>query len=502
MLLKEVLNGIDLKLPSLLDLNFEVHSLENDSRVSGPGTLFIASSGFVEDAHPYVKPAFENGCRYFIVSNDRLEELKNEYPSAFFIGTDCITDAIAYAARNYFFDPSAKLCLIGITGTSGKTTTAFVVYSVLTQMGCRCGLIGTIDYRIGEKKIQALNTTPDVLYLNKLLDNMVREGLEYCVMEVSSHALALGRVSGLRFDAVAFTNLSQDHLDFHKSMENYLSAKLLIFDLLSKNGKNKRTAVINADIDVYDKVKACLNNFDNISVRTFSLKGLQCDYPVRIGSMEPSGSEFMLNGSLLRTKMIGITNLYDFSQASILLMETGFPLGKFGPLLNNINVSGRMESIESPRGFSVVIDYAHKPDALEKLLSTVRSILKRGGRVITVFGAGGDRDRTKRPVMGRIAGTLSDRVLITSDNPRSEDPYSIIRGIEEGLRETGNTDYMVEADRSRAIKLALENAMPGDIVVIAGKGHEDYQITGKEKIHFSDREEVEKFLSVNSGDIS
>jgi UDP-N-acetylmuramoyl-L-alanyl-D-glutamate--2,6-diaminopimelate ligase len=282
-------------------------------------------------------------------------------------------------------------------------------------------------------------------------------------------------------------------------MGSYFKAKLKIFDLLSLNGKNKRIAVINADIDKFEGIKSYLKRFDNLMTRTFSISGRESDYPVTVKDMTPSGSEFILADFHVRISMIGITNLYNFALASVLLMELGFSLEIFGAMLYSIRVRGRMESIPAKRGFSVVIDYAHKPDALEKLLMTVRDVVKKKGKIITVLGAGGDRDRTKRPLMGRIAGSMSDRVFITSDNPRTEDPFSIIRGLEQGLKETGNCLYTVEADRAKAIKLALQNAKYGDIVVIAGKGHEEYQIRGKKKVHFSDREEVEKYL-LNTGD--
>lgn len=418
------------------------------------------------------------------------------------MGARVLPEALSISASNFYGDPTSKLCLIGITGTSGKTTTAFAVKSIIQGLGYKCGLIGTIEYHVGGEIIPAQNTTPDVLFLNFLFSKMVDEGLRYCVMEVSSHALSLGRAAGLNFDVVAFTNLSQDHLDFHGTMENYLEAKLKIFDLLGRSKKEKLTAVINSDINVYDRITAYLGSFGNIIVKKFSLSGKESDYRIRIDKMTPSGSRFEIDGIPVSISMIGMPNLYNFTMASIILIVLGFPLAKFSELIYNIKVKGRMECLPSPEGFSVVIDYAHKPDALEKILTALRQTLGSGGRIITVFGAGGDRDKTKRPMMGNIAGKLSDINFVTSDNPRTEDPMAIISEIETGLKESGNGSYTVEADRANAIKLAMARARKGDIVVIAGKGHEDYQIIGKTKSHFSDREEVEKYLLNRSGDVS
>ncbi len=494
MLLKHIIEGYSLIMPAGLDTAFNVDKIENDSRNADQQTLFIAASGYVDDAHPYIESAYKNGCRYFVISAERLKEFRSAYPDAYFIGAENIFEALAYLARNFYENPSGKLCLVGITGTSGKTTTAFAAYSLFQSLGFKGGLIGTIEYRIGSQIFPASNTTPDILYLNRLFAQMASDGVKYCVMEVSSHALSLGRVAGLHFDIAAFTNFSQDHLDFHKTMENYFEAKLKIFDLLSSSQKKKRTALINMDIPLYDKMVKYLEKFKNIILKTYSVSKKGSDYPILVKQLTPDNTEFEINTLPIRISMMGITNVYNFSVASIILMELSFSLEIFKDFLYNIKVAGRMENVPNKRGFSVIIDYAHKPDALEKLLQTVRNILRKNGRVITVFGAGGDRDRSKRPLMGRIAGKLSDFILITSDNPRTEDPLAIIQEIEEGVKETGGAPYEIEAERSEAIKIALKKAVKDDIVVIAGKGHEDYQIIGKTKRHFSDREEVEKYF--------
>ncbi len=406
----------------------------------------------------------------------------------------------------------------GITGTSGKTTTAFIVYTVLRKLGKNTGLIGTIEYRINDEVIPATNTTPDILFLNRLMAQMVEKGVEYLIMEVSSHSLALGRVAGLNFDIAAFTSFSQDHLDFHKTMEEYLLAKLKIFDLLNKSIKPGKIIIVNREIDRFNKIEDYSRQFPEIKFKTFSIKDKNSDYYSRVIKLNSEGSAFQLNkvsaelrginpksrslpwlrGMLVKNKinisMMGITNVYNFTLASAILMEFGLKLRDFKEYLQNIQIKGRMENVPTNKGFSVIIDYAHKPDALEKLLFTVREIIKEKGRIITVFGCGGDRDKIKRPIMGKIAGKLSDTIIITSDNPRTEDPFLIIKEIEAGLRESGNKNYFIEENRAKAISLTLSLAGKDDVVIIAGKGHEDYQILGKTKIHFSDREEVEKLL--------
>lgn len=473
----------------------DIARLENDSRKADGKTLFVASSGYVEDAHPYVPSAYANGCRSFVVDEKRLEEFKEQFGDAVFIPSGDVASSLAAISSRFYGDPSSKMKLVGITGTSGKTTTAFAVYRALRAMNRNAGLIGTIEYRINDEIVPATNTTPDLLAVNNLMADMVQKKVEVLVMEVSSHSLSLGRVEGLNFDIAAFTNFSQDHLDFHKTMEEYLQAKLKFFDLLESSTKSKKTALINRETDHFDEVLKSAKSHPLIEVKTCSVKDMKSDYFTTIRELNPAYSLFDMNNQTYRTGMMGLTNVYNFSMAAAILTELGFKPRNFAKHFNDIRVNGRMESVDNDKGFSVIVDYAHKPDALDKLLRTVKAVAKEGGSILTVLGCGGDRDRTKRPIMGKIAGDLSDQVIITSDNPRTEDPMAIIREIEAGVKESGNPHYVISADRRNAIQEALRMAKKDDIVVIAGKGHEDYQILGKEKVHFSDREEVERFLS-------
>ncbi len=494
MKLKNILSGIDtvLYIEQLPDV--DIQDIDNDSRNMGKNSLFIAASGYIEDAHPYVVSAYKKGCRYFVIDIQKFDSFRDKYKGAFFIPVKHLNDALFRISKNFFQDPSSKMKLIGITGTSGKTTTAFSVYKTLRMMGIKAGLVGTIEYRINDQVIPATNTTPDVLFLNRLMLQMVDQGVKYMVMEVSSHSLALGRVAGLNFDISAFTSFSQDHLDFHNTMEEYLLAKLEIFDLLSESNKEKKVALVNREIDHYKEIKNYALDLPFIEFKTYSLENENSDYYAKTLEMNAVHSTFKLFNNPIRISMIGITNVYNFTLVSALLIELGFSIDQFGNILKDICVPGRMEYVPNNREISVLIDYAHKPDALEKLLITLKEVVNNEGRIITVFGAGGDRDKSKRSIMGRIAGKYSDKVIITSDNPRTEDPYGIIREIEDGLKESDMKDYTVEENRAKAIRLALSGAKKNDIVVIAGKGHEDYQIINKTKIHFSDREEVEKFF--------
>jgi len=497
MLLKKLIEGLKVITPEDLP-DFDIESLENDSRRVNKKSLFIAYSGYTEDAHPYIGNAYQNGCRFFIIDSKRLNDFKMQFPKAFFIGSSNLPETLSFCASRFYENPTSKLYLIGITGTSGKTTTAFTTYHLLRKMGIRAGLIGTIEYRIDDEILPASNTTPDVLFLNYLFHRMIQKGVTHCVMEVSSHALALGRVNGLEFNAVAFTNFSQDHLDFHKTMEEYLKAKLKIFNLISSSPKKEHIAIVNMDMKEFPEIINYTKNIKPLQLKTFSVEKKKADYYIKILSMSPQKSEIELCKEKIEIGMIGITNIYNFSLASIILIESGFNIKDFKKFTEEIRVPGRMESFQNDSGFTVIIDYAHKPDALEKLLKTVRSLIANNQRVITVFGCGGDRDKLKRPIMGRIAGNLSESVIITSDNPRTENPDNIILEIEQGLKENGFHNYTTEVDRKKAIHKALMEATRGDIVVIAGKGHEDYQIIGKTKIHFSDREEVEKFFKKGS----
>jgi len=470
--------------------NVEITNISNDSRDIGNNNLFIAFSGYEIDRHEYISDAYKKNCRFFAVGKNRKREFKKQYPDANFIEINNPQKALPVIAKNFYGDPSNKLKLIGITGTNGKTTTAFTVYSILRKLGKSAGLIGTIEYRINDDVRPAINTTPDTLHLNKLMAEMADKKVEYLIMEVSSHALSLGRAGELNFSMVGFTNFTQDHLDYHKTMDEYFKTKLKIFDLLAHSKKLNKIAIANKDSNRFEEIEQYAGKFKNIKLKTISLRDPSADYFSNNIQTAPNRSSFKINGIGARTVMIGKPNIYNFTFAIAIISELGLSIDNAIKKMSNIKVKGRMETVENNRDINIVIDYAHTPDGLENLLSTLRDIVAPGKKIITVFGCGGDRDKSKRPKMGKAAGNLSDYVIITSDNPRTEDAISIIEDIEMGF-DANCCQYEVIADRREAIKKALEKALPGDIVALAGKGHEDYQIIGKEKLHFSDKEEVE-----------
>ncbi|URA11191.1 UDP-N-acetylmuramoyl-L-alanyl-D-glutamate--2,6-diaminopimelate ligase [Thermospira aquatica] len=471
----------------------EVTSIENDSRRVTPDTLFIAASGYIDDAHPYITDAYERGCRMFLVDETQQDIWQNRYIDAFFIGIPNIQRQLGKIASHFYDHPSMKLVVCGITGTSGKSTTAFVTYQALRKMGFHAGLIGTIEYRINDESFPAPNTTPDALMLQRFLAQMVEKKVEYVIMEVSSHALALGRLEGIDFDIMAFTNFSQDHLDFHKTMEEYFATKLSAIDLLNQSRKPKRIFIYNQDMNRAVEVLKHALSFPDIQLYSISLRDEKADYCATDIVLSSEGSSFRVKGIPFSIRMIGLTNVYNFTMAFAILAQWRLHLRAIAQSMSDITVKGRVEPVVG-NGITAVIDYAHKPDALEKVLLTLRDTLREGGRLISVFGAGGDRDRTKRPIMGEISGKLADYTVLTSDNPRTEDPLAILAEIEEGIKRI-TKNYIIEPDREKAIFAALTMAKPGDIVLIAGKGHEDYQIIGKEKRHFSDREIVEKWFT-------
>jgi UDP-N-acetylmuramoyl-L-alanyl-D-glutamate--2,6-diaminopimelate ligase len=393
--------------------------------------------------------------------------------------------ALAKISANYYGNPSRTLEMVGVTGTNGKTTTTHLIKSILEAAGKKVGLIGTIEYKIGMEALSATHTTPESLELNELLALMLERGCSSVSMEVSSHALHQSRVHGLKYDVAVFTNLSQDHLDYHGTMEEYFKAKQSLFEM-------KPTWVVsNIDDEWGNRIAT-------------SASGNRVTYGASMSAdVRPSSTELSIDGTKLQLRhanettsissgLVGRFNVYNIMAA----FSAGLALGLSKPdILRGIedlkNVKGRFERVTSPKGWSAIIDYAHTPDALEKCLRAIHDVMPKSnrGRIITVFGAGGDRDRTKRPLMGKIASGLSDVTIVTSDNPRMEDPERIIDEIFTGIENRSHVKR--EADRKKAIQQASETAVSGDVILVAGKGHEEYQVIGKEKIHFSDREVVE-----------
>jgi UDP-N-acetylmuramoyl-L-alanyl-D-glutamate--2,6-diaminopimelate ligase len=476
-------------------LDREVFDIAHDSRKVRPGSLFVAVRGFHSDGHQFIPQAVQAGAVAIVAEKGHNEAAILMTPM---IVVDDSRIALAFLAAAFYGNPSQKLILIGITGTNGKTTTTYLIKSIIETAGRKAGLIGTIDYRVVDKVYAAPNTTPESLDLQRLLAEMVGYGVEYCVMEVSSHALALGRTVGCEFAVAGFTNLTQDHLDFHESMESYFRVKLLLFVGLSPNA----FAVINSD-DVRATEIIGATRAKVLTTGLSERADIRPSGSIGHGIRGLSFSVATPSGSIsVESPLVGRHNIYNILSAIGIATALGFAGDDIARGISAMRaVPGRMEKVDEGQPFTVVADYAHTEDALVRLLETVREITT--GKVITVFGCGGDRDRSKRPKMGAAAVNRSDIVIVTSDNPRTEDPLSIIGEIEKGMQTSGvrltacdfvsasapsKTPYCVMPDRHAAIAAAINMAGKGDVVVLAGKGHEDYQIIGDRKIHFDDRE--------------
>jgi len=482
------MNLIELSSPILnkrivgnIDLN--INGMEVDSRKVKSGNLFICLPGFTVDGHDYANKAVENGAVALICQRELPIAVPQIIVSDSRLAMSIISDI-------FYEQPSHKLRVIGVTGTNGKTTTTHLIEKILADKGHLSGLIGTIKTKIGNEVFEAKNTTPDSIELQKNFAKMVDVGSDYAIMEVSSHALDLGRVRGVDYNIAVFTNLTQDHLDYHQTMEHYRNAKGLFFSQLGNSyteaQKENKYAILNADDDAseyYKRVTAA-------QVITYGIDNTADVRGTNI-SISANGTRFSLNsfmGSIdINLQMIGKFSVYNALAAATVAIVEGVSLEEIKLSLESITgVDGRFEAVNEGQDFTVIVDYAHTPDSLENVLRTVREFSK--GRVFCIFGAGGDRDRTKRPIMGAIAMKYSDFAVVTSDNPRSEDPEKIISDILEGVKRAENNTFVTITDRKSAIEYAIANAKEQDVILIAGKGHETYQIIGKEVIHFDDRE--------------
>ncbi|MCK8487838.1 UDP-N-acetylmuramoyl-L-alanyl-D-glutamate--2,6-diaminopimelate ligase [Paenibacillus sp. MBLB2552] len=456
-----------------------------DSRKVEPGDLFICLPGHTVDGHDYARQAAEQGAAALVVErwldDAGLPQLKVK---------DCRL-AMAVLGGVFFGAPSSRLKVIGVTGTNGKTTTTYLIERILQDQGRETGLIGTIQRRFAGQTYPMTGTTPESLELQHYLYDMAEGGGEYCVMEVSSHALDQGRVKGTRFRTAVFTNLTQDHMDYHKTMEDYRGAKALFFSRLgntyAENSEERSYAVLNAD----DSASAYFAKQTAAEVITY---GVEQEADVRASeiSITARGTSFHVDtfsGSAdISLRMVGKFNVYNALAAISAALLEGIPLEQIKASLESVKgVEGRVEAVDEGQEFAVIVDYAHTPDGLENVLRTVNEFAK--GRVICVFGCGGDRDRTKRPIMGRIAAKYAQQVMITSDNPRTENPDAILRDIEQGLIDDGvdQARYELIVDRREAIQKAIEMASREDVVLIAGKGHETYQLIGSKVLDFDDR---------------
>lgn len=460
--------------------DIDITGIAYDSRKVSAGNVFVCIKGYETDGHIYAKSAEKNGAAV-IVAEDKIDV------SVPVIYVESSRKTIAELACRFYGDPSKKLSLVGITGTNGKTTTTYLIKSILEAAGKRVGIIGTNQNIIGDKILLTKSTTPttpNALELQQLFTEMVYNSAEYVVMEVSSHALALDRVHGCEFDVGVFTNLTQDHLDFHKTMENYFRAKAKLFEI-SKKG------VVNHD-DEYGKRICESSGCDILTV------GLNegCELRAENIKVTSRGSSFDIiyrgESYAANIQIPGRFSVYNAICAAGAALQLGIDINTvIDGLAKAVGVVGRVEVVPTDTDYTVIIDYAHTPDGLENIIKCVKGFAE--GRTITLFGCGGDRDSAKRPVMGEIAGKLSDYSIITSDNPRTEDPEKIICDIEAGMKRT-NGKYTVITDRREAIGYALDTAKAGDVIIMAGKGQETYQIIGKEKHDFDERIEVYRHL--------
>lgn len=465
------------------DLNIEVTDIQMDSRLVKPGCLFVAVKGTQTDGHAYIGKAIAGGAAAIVC--ETLPEQTDDKVT--YVQVSDSEDAVGKLATTFYGNPTEKLDLVGVTGTNGKTTIATLLYEMFRRFGYKVGLISTVCNYIDGEAIPTDHTTPDPITLNRLLGKMADEGCKYAFMEVSSHSVAQKRIGGLRFAGGIFTNLTRDHLDYHKTFENYLKAKKAFFDGLPKSA----FALTNAD----DKNGLVMVQNTKAKVATYSLRTL-CDFK---GKVLEDGFEGMLldiNNREVNVQFIGrfnASNLLAVYGAACLLgkqpEEVLIALSILRP------VSGRFDAIRSPKGYTAIVDYAHTPDALENVLNAIHEVLKGRGQVITVVGAGGNRDKGKRPLMAQESVKQSDKVVITSDNPRFEEPQDIINDMLAGLTKEDMRKVISIADRREAIRTACMLAQPGDVVLIAGKGHENYQEVKGVKHHFDDKEVVKDIFA-------
>lgn len=482
MRLAECLNGIEHEVIKG-SLEIEVNGVAYDSRRVQPGYLFVCVPGFKVDGHDFAEEAKKNGAVALVVEKELPTDITQ-------VMVQDSRLAMSFLAANFYGQPQRHMKVVGVTGTNGKTTTTHLIRAILEEEGHRVGLCGTLKAEIGDYQEEMHHTTPEAMDLMRFFRRAADCGADYLVMEVSSHALDLDRVACIDFQGAVFTNLTQDHLDYHQSIDKYRGAKLKLFASLKDGPDN--LAVINRD-------DASADHFIAATKARVITYGLAEDADVRAEDVEISlnGTKFMLiygnEKTPLDLKLVGMFSVYNALAAAAYAYGCGIKTESIKKALTKIQgVPGRYEKVDVGQPFAVIVDYAHTPDGLENVLKTSLEVKKN--RLITVFGCGGDRDRGKRPLMGEIAARYSDLTVITSDNPRSEDPVAIIEEIIPGVERVPTAHYVIEPDRKKAIEYALKNAQPGDLVMIAGKGHEDYQLVGDRVLHFDDREVAREIL--------
>lgn len=454
-----------------------------DSRKAREGSLFIAVKGTQSDGHDFIEQVVEKGAIAIVC--EKFPAVKRD--GVTYVRVSDSSKALAQIASNYYNSPSENILLVGVTGTNGKTTTATLLFQLFRSLGYGVGLLSTVRNQINDQVIPATHTTPDPLQLNALLATMIDEGCKYCFMEVSSHAIVQHRIFGLHFAGGVFTNITHDHLDYHKTFEAYIKAKKLFFDALP----SEAFALTNLD----DKNGAVM--LQNTKARKYSF-GMQsmADYKCRLIENGFTGLLLNIDGQEVHCRLIGSFNASNLTAAYAVAILLGEDKLKVLTLLSTlVSVEGRFDFVISTQKVVGVIDYAHTPDALQNVLKTIHDVSSGKGRVITIVGCGGDRDATKRPLMAKIACELSDRVILTSDNPRSEDPSSIIQQMEKGIPPAETRKTLSILDRKEAIKTAVALAQPGDIILVAGKGHEKYQEVNGRRSPFDDKQVLNEMLN-------
>ena len=481
--LKEILFGVNID-SVYGDTNLTISGISFDSRQIKPNNIFIAIKGYDLDGHNYIDQSINNGAT--VVVCETLPKTINKYEIVF-IEVKCSKAALYTISSNLYGNPSSKIDLIGVTGTNGKTTITSLLYKLFNNQGIKSGLISTINIEYEEFTKNSKNTTPDPILLNHHLNEMVKRNIKVCFIEVSSHGIKQKRVFGEDFKGIVFTNLTHDHIDYHKTFKDYRDIKKEVFDTLNKNS----FALINID----DKNGKFMTQNSSAKVYTYSIKS-KSNFSCRIVEQQLNGMLLNIENSEIWTKLIGEFNAYNV--LAIYSVGKIYEIDSLN-LLTNISelnsVQGRLQSFLSNSNVTVIIDYAHTPDAVENVLSTINKIKKSNQNLITVIGCGGDRDKAKRSMIGKICSDLSYKVIFTSDNPRSENPESIIKDIVSGVSNYNNNKIMIEIERSKAIEEAKKNSEEGDIVLIAGKGHEDYQILKNKVIKFDDFKIAKKIFN-------
>lgn len=479
--LNEILNNVN-PLEIIGDVNQTINQIQFDSRKVEQNDLFVAVNGTQVDGHKFIQSCIKSGATVIV-----CETLPENQPEGIcFIIVKDSANALGILASNFFDNPSSKLKLVGITGTNGKTSTVTMLYNLFTSLGYNAGLLSTVSNRIGNREIKATHTTPDAIQLNALLLEMVEEGCDYCFMEVSSHAIVQERTAGLDFVGGIFSNITHDHLDFHHTFKEYIQAKKRFFDILSKNA----FALTNID----DKNGMVMLQNCSAQKRSYGLNTL-ADYKARIIENSFIGLHIELNNKELYVPVVGKFNAYNILAVYATALELGADEMEVLQELSKIRTAeGRFEYLQSGEGVFAIVDYAHTPDALMNVLHTINDIREGNEQLICVVGTGGDRDKAKRPEMAKIAAELSSRVILTSDNPRTENPEEILQDMEAGIPVDRKRITLRITDRKEAIKTAVALALPGDIILVAGKGHEKYQEINGVRTHFDDKEILTELL--------